>query len=274
MSEETKIQKAINIIEKRPGIRTEELANAIGCEQKNLAPLLWAATSTSFIVTCKVERPGKQGTVEYRLSAGVVASGWDQWKSTHREGGPKPLKPKIAVRREPAQASKEDPTTALHRQRQADQDALLLAKKRISELESTLESTTAKLRLAEQQRDSHFETAEDYKSQLDVAEHANRHWMNLAEAHGCDCLEKLQARLESLTSGSGAANDPVDVKDAATGYLIRIPRRQPIRRNDPAVARQTAIMAAHIHGRADVVALVPIGTARGKKKIDVEWQEA
>lgn len=256
MSEETKIQKAINVIEKRPGIRTEELAAAVGCEQKNLAPLLWAATSTNFIVTCKVDRPGKPPTVEYRLSAGVVSSGWDKWKSEHREPTVKPLKPEKSGRRDTLLPAASDSPLF---------DAQLADIKKLRQ----------QLTLAEQQRDTHFETAEGYKSQLDICEHANKHWMALAESYGCDCIEKLRAHIEALTQKATAqGSDAIDVKDAAIGYLIKVPKRKTVSRIDPATARQTAIIAAHIHGRADVLALVPIGSAHGKKKIDVEWREA
>ena len=66
------------------------------------------------------------------------------------------------------------------------------------------------------------------------------------------------------------AEEPIDVKDAAIGYLIKAPKRAPKLITKPESARKAALAAARNCGRADVLALVPIGKAvRG-----AEWKEA
>lgn len=76
-----------------------------------------------------------------------------------------------------------------------------------------------------------------------------------------------QAR-EALQEQSG---DAIDVKDAAVGYLVRVPKRRPILRSKPEGARSAALAAVRAGAaRADVLAVVPVGTAlRG-----AEWRGA
>lgn len=67
-----------------------------------------------------------------------------------------------------------------------------------------------------------------------------------------------------------AANDAVDVKDAAIGYLVRVPGKKTRICIKPDNARNAALSAARAHGRADVLALVPVGKAvKG-----AEWKDA
>lgn len=67
-----------------------------------------------------------------------------------------------------------------------------------------------------------------------------------------------------------AANDVVDVKDAAVGYLVRVPGKKTRICIKPDNARNAALTAARTHGRADVLALVPVGKAvKG-----AEWKDA
>lgn len=64
-------------------------------------------------------------------------------------------------------------------------------------------------------------------------------------------------------------SDAVDVKDAAVGYLVRVPKRAPILRRKPESARSAALSAVRAGAaRADVLAVVPVGTARR----GAEWQ--
>lgn len=64
-------------------------------------------------------------------------------------------------------------------------------------------------------------------------------------------------------------SDAVDVKDAAVGYLVRVPKRAPILRRKPESARSAALSAVRAGAaRAEVLAVVPVGTARR----GVEWQ--
>lgn len=93
--------------------------------------------------------------------------------------------------------------------------------------------------------------------------------------------EKLHAEIEHLRAERAterqarealqeqAGDDEVDVKDAAVGYLVRVPKRAPLLRRKPESARAAALSAVRAGAaRADVLAVVPIGTARR----GAEWQ--
>lgn len=61
-----------------------------------------------------------------------------------------------------------------------------------------------------------------------------------------------------------------DVTEAAVGYIVRVAGRKPRICAKPESARTAALASARAHGRADVLALVPVGKAvRG-----AEWKEA
>ena len=65
--------------------------------------------------------------------------------------------------------------------------------------------------------------------------------------------------------------DAVDVKDAAVGYLVRVPKRAPLLRRKPESARSAALSAVRAGAaRAEVLAIVPVGAARR----GAEWGEA
>lgn len=71
--------------------------------------------------------------------------------------------------------------------------------------------------------------------------------------------EELQAREALQEQG----DDAVDVKDAAVGYLVRVPKRRPMMRTKPESARAAALSAVRSGAaRAEVLAVVPVGTAR------------
>jgi len=75
---------------------------------------------------------------------------------------------------------------------------------------------------------------------------------------------QIEALNEQLMHGQEAA----DVKEAAIGYLIRVPGKRSLIRSKPEGAHAAAMSSARAHGRADVLALVPIGKAvRG-----AEWR--
>ena len=58
-------------------------------------------------------------------------------------------------------------------------------------------------------------------------------------------------------------SDAVDVKDAAVGYLVRVTKRTPRYVTQPERARDAARAAARAGaGRAEVLAVVPVGVAR------------
>ena len=75
----------------------------------------------------------------------------------------------------------------------------------------------------------------------------------------------LRDRLDALTQQWEALQeqDGVDVKDAAVGYLIRVTKRKPRYVTQPERARDAALAAVRAGaGRAEVLAVVPVGVAR------------
>lgn len=78
------------------------------------------------------------------------------------------------------------------------------------------------------------------------------------------------ARLNGLLA---AEEQAVDVKDAASGYLVRAPKRKPRFLTKPESAVEAARGAAKTTGRAEVLALVPVGVAVSKKVKAVEYKE-
>lgn len=73
-----------------------------------------------------------------------------------------------------------------------------------------------------------------------------------------------------MAANALAEDPPVDLKDAATGYLIKVPKRRPRVVTKPESARAVALAAAKVAGRAEVMALVPVGRAvRG-----ADWRDA
>lgn len=80
-------------------------------------------------------------------------------------------------------------------------------------------------------------------------------------------VDELESTIHSMELEATQARD---VKEAAVGYVVRVPGRKPILRKKPEGAHAAALTGARAHGRADVLALVPIGKAvRG-----AEWKDA
>ena len=77
-------------------------------------------------------------------------------------------------------------------------------------------------------------------------------------------LRKLQAQIEDRAA-------PVDLTEVAIGYLVRVPKRKPRLCLKPERAAEAAQAATKAAGRADVLALVHIGTYRRKKALTVEY---
>jgi hypothetical protein len=211
VEKETKIQRAINVIEKKPGIRTADLAAAIGVPPAKVAPLIFAATNSRFVLTCKVERPGLAPVNEYRLSAGVRAGDWDEYRSVH-----------------------------------------------------AAEQVRAK-RAGAYRRGADFGTvkAGDAARSADVA---------LSDAPPDDLQDKIEGMSERIASlqieleAAQAAGD-----GEAAGYLVRASKCKPrvfVKRES---AVRAAMATAGSRGRADVLALVPVGTARRKIAASVDW---
>ena len=228
METETKIQRALNVIEKRPGIRTDDLARAIGADPAKIAPLIYAATSNGFVVMCKVERPGKLPTNEYRLSSSVVASDWDAYRTNHTA--------------ERTKARKADPyrrETGMAPEEKRAVETVVEQHNKTAELENRIEGMN--------------EQIADLQVALDVAQQTI-HRMEL-----------------EATQAAGA--DAITVTEAAIGYLVRVPKRKPRLCIKPERAVEAAKAAAKAAGRADVLALVPVGTARRKVATSVAWSE-
>lgn len=286
MELETKIQRAINIIEKRPGIRTDELARALGVEPAKVAPLIFAATANGFILSCKVERPGKQATNEYRLSSGVVASGWDEYRSKHTAEQRYRSK-NTAEQRKAAlpSAARRDTTTRKGATTPAAGGANISG----SHVSETLVEGGSKrtvpsaedVAVVEQPVQDEMpapagsDEIDDLRNQLAHAENALGEWLRLANNYGCEGWHQLRSRLETLhTLAANDIDEPVDVKDVAVAYLVRAPKRKPRLCIKPERAVEAAKAAAKTAGRADVLALVPVGSARARKALSVEFTEA
>lgn len=83
-------------------------------------------------------------------------------------------------------------------------------------------------------------------------------------------VEELEQTIHQMELAGAQSADAVDVKDAAVGYLVRIPKRKLRLCVKPESAREAALSGARVYGRADVLALVPVGKAvRG-----AEWKDS
>lgn len=129
------------------------------------------------------------------------------------------------------------------------------------------------LKLAEEMRDSHFASAEaatgraaDLLNQLRAVE-SNRESI---KAQLDDLSLQLNKAQETIHSMELEALQAKSVTEAAVGYIVRAVGRKPRICIKPENARNAALSSARAHGRADVLALVPVGKAvRG-----AEWKEA
>lgn len=88
-----------------------------------------------------------------------------------------------------------------------------------------------------------------------------------------DLIQSLKQRVASL-EGQAASNDEKAGPPAATGYLVIVPKRKPRKLTKFESAQQAATIAANVAGRADVVALVPVGTARRETVKTSVWHKA
>lgn len=141
----------------------------------------------------------------------------------------------------------------------------------------------AKLALAEKQRDEHFTQAEDYKSQLEVAESAVHYWIELAAEYECKSIPDLRVLLGSYENRVATLQmavdslreqldgNPVDASlqsASATQFVVKTPSKPPRFTKKHSNAHAAAMSAARQNGFAEVFALVPVGKAvRG-----AEWR--
>lgn len=139
---------------------------------------------------------------------------------------------------------------------------------------------------AERQRDDHFERAESHKNRLnDLSGDLLRFFSAVQQITGshdkpaslADCeaqvagaLAMLRGQIDEVITAAADLEQAVDVKQAAAGYIVRVPGKKPRICTKPENAHAAAMSGARQHGRADVLAMVPIGKAiRG-----AEWKDA
>lgn len=127
----------------------------------------------------------------------------------------------------------------------------------------TLVSKTADLQIqVEEQEARNGSLVTDVSNTRNALAHA----INESDRLRNELIVERQAR-EALQEQS----DAVDVADAAVGYLVRAPKRKPRLLTKPERAREAALAAVRSGaGRAEVLAVVPIGIARR----GAEWQGA
>ena len=102
---------------------------------------------------------------------------------------------------------------------------------------------------------------DDLRERLDAQ---IRQWQAFAGRLNTELATALRSR-EDLHEQSNA----IDVTAAAVGYLVRVPKRAPLLRRNPESARSAALSAVRAGAaRAEVLAVVPVGTARR----GAEWQ--
>lgn len=129
------------------------------------------------------------------------------------------------------------------------------------------------LKHAEEMRDSHFERAESAERRVaellgQVRELQDGQKIISAQIDGL--FSKLSEAKQTIHSMELEAEQAKSVTEAAVGYIVRVVGKKPRICMKPESARTAALASARAHGRADVLALVPVGKAvRG-----AEWKEA
>ncbi|MDE2442635.1 MAG: hypothetical protein KGP14_16600, partial [Betaproteobacteria bacterium] len=127
----------------------------------------------------------------------------------------------------------------------------------------------AQLRHAEQMRDAHFESAETAAKRIDELVAENRGLVQRAELAESN-RDDLKKYVDELLVKMADSEQAKEITDAAVGYIVRVVGKKPRICAKPESARNAALSSARAHGRADVLALVPVGKAvRG-----AEWKEA
>lgn len=137
--------------------------------------------------------------------------------------------------------------------------SLQTATTRIDELNDDVRRQVQRATAAEQNRD-------DLKNQVDEL------FLRLNQAQ--ETIATLETAVDmaqqTIHTMELEAEQTKDVKDAAVGYLVRVPGKPSKVRTKPESAHAAALSGARAHGRAEVLALVPVGKAvRG-----AEWHEA
>jgi hypothetical protein len=92
--EKSKVQKAIEHIYAHPGCRSDALSAIFQCEAKNVPAFMKDVLAAGLIVSCKVERPGRGATHEFKPSAAApdkCPMDWLEWKRANIAPPVKPL---------------------------------------------------------------------------------------------------------------------------------------------------------------------------------------
>lgn len=262
MTTPSKTQLALIAIEKKPGIRTKELAEALDIPTENVLPLLVSPIRRRFVVTCDVIGPNNRKTLEWRLSSAVNAADWEEWKSTHPDPGGKTAS-LSANRIPPARRQTQEPPSLA----KSKLPATPVAEHKTQPIPQALASrVTSAERGALADIGAALAKAGLVKSG-DLLEPAIIRLIQENKDQR-QRIEQLEARINSAT------DDTVDVKAVAIGYIVRTPKQKPRICAKPERAVEAAKSAARNHGRSDVLALVPVGTARGRRNIHVDYTEA
>lgn len=253
-SPENMTEKVMDWFERNPTAKTRcgPLSKALKVDAGHLA------TTLNNLAT-----RGQLGRVRVKVGKDEGGNGGEQWEYFMPTGGfiaptPKPYQPPKAFRRDTSTsaAAPAAATAAEIEAASAEADAIKV------DMAQKLADCTAQLQAAEQQRDAHFDTAQEYKAQLDIAERAVEAWIRLAREFGCETLAELREKLNA--KDNAPAITPI-------GYLVRVPKRKPRLLTKPETAIACAKAAAKAAGRAEVLALVPAGKARRRAAVNVEF---
>jgi hypothetical protein len=268
-SPENMTEKVLDWFERNPTAKTRcgPLSKALKADAGHLA------TTLNNLAT-----RGQLGRVRVKVGKDEGGTGGEQWEYFMPTGGfiapaPKPYQPPKAFRRDtspvaaaPAAPAATQVASQIEAATSATHEELAAARAEADtikvDMAQKLADCTAQLQAAEQQRDAHFDTAQEYKSQLDIAERAVEAWIGLARDFGCETLAELREKLNTKSNAPAAA--PI-------GYLVRVPKRKPRLLTKQETAIACAKAAAKAVGRADVLALVPAGTARRRAAVNVEF---
>lgn len=87
---ESNVDKAIAYITQHPGARSPELAKHLGIPITNVNPTLAPLVAAGFLITCKVDQPGKPPMNEYRISSTVADNNvsWKEFRIARKAGTP------------------------------------------------------------------------------------------------------------------------------------------------------------------------------------------
>lgn len=258
--------------------RSGPLAKAIKVDATRVAQAMGNLADVGKLVRCKIYVPSEDRTPgapekqwEYALPAGGTAL-----------ASVKPLKRATAVRRDQLPGA-----TATPRSKERDPlPTTTPAPATIGETEQLANkfanAPSADERQAAMMAEALAPSQQDASSAKDFAENAHA---ELATANATiaalqrqamtdqDLIQSLKQRVAGL-EGQAASNDEKAGPPAATGYLVIVPKRKPRKLTKFESAQQAATIAANVAGRADVVALVPVGTARRETVKTSVWHKA